>query len=259
MRQRWIIWSLRVRRIGDVDVADLPNAQHQYANGLGLLMHSELSKSARNAFSESSPYLRVETEAHEHIPGLDDVVSVTLGDKEVFIKHPVGQMTSKLAFSLNQWGQVSNAKRSGDFEHLLVWPHSAQRKRACSDCLQDIGTFRTRHSRAAFYPWLRSEIHGPLKDFAQKVIAANPDARYLSQIKPDPERAFGYLRVLNRLDEGDKPAVVDFINRHSELFDGWFVNWNSGANNRLVANQIVRSHRVFSPIFNHAESPRETS
>ncbi len=77
-----------VRKIGDVDVVDLPGAQNRFADGLGLFMHRDLPKSAAKAFDESSEYLQVRAETHPYLRGIDQVVAVPLGDKEVFVAHP---------------------------------------------------------------------------------------------------------------------------------------------------------------------------
>jgi hypothetical protein len=129
----------------------------------------------------------------------------------------------------------------GDFEHLLT---VALETRPRHQLISETASLMESYSGDASRMLLHDQNpmwNGPLKAFADDIVANHPDYKFLSGLQVGKERSLGVLKSLERLqNDSDKQAVIDFINKHPSFVDNWGLR-PTAQNRELLAREIVNN------------------
>jgi hypothetical protein len=232
-----------IRKIKDVDHVYLePGASRQDPHRL---LYDDFPSTSWRAFKEPESGEEIRTDFFAHKPGVGDVVSVSLGDRDVFVSHPASSLSWKTVYSLDTFSDTSNfsiTKSRGDFEHLL---DAALTMRTRTQLVHSTRTALDSFNYGGVNPYVpydHAAYRGPMRTFVDDVLKTFPEWRYLEGLQVARERSIDFTRIMQPLHDSEKGAVIDFANRNPNLFDIKEVNRYSQTNMLAVADEVINKH-----------------
>ena len=214
------------------------------------ISYSELPRSARKLFTTGDHAI---FDVFEN-PTADDVVRMQVAGHDFYVKSPMSMLAYKalnIGEILSPVHNLQEAKARtifNEFHALNYALRTLYSDEAIAQAAHDV-VFDYQHDNPNVIPihYHHAEFTSEMASFFDRIIACDPDGRYLDNLRCGRERSIGILKILHRLPASEaKQSVINFINKHPETIEQWspmLSTWNRRlAAEWIVENQLELAH-----------------